>query len=58
MTFDQSLNVAEIDADLAHERYVEALNADDHPELIDMLLTEAQLAQQRYDELLHFVPAA
>ena len=57
MTFQQTLDLAELEADIAFERYLEAFNADDHPELLSLLDTEAQLAQQRYDTLTHVVPA-
>lgn len=57
MTFQQTLDLAEIEADLAFERYIDAFNSDEHPELIDKLSTEAHMAQQRYDETIHLVPA-
>lgn len=57
MTYQQSLALAEIEADLAFERYLEAFNADEHPELLETLTTEAQVAQERYDEIIHVVPA-
>lgn len=57
MTYQQSLELAELEADLAFERYLEAFNADDHPELLEALTTEARFAQERYDELIHLVPA-
>lgn len=57
MTYQQSLELAELEADLAFERYLEAFNADDHPELLEALTTEAQIVQERYDELIHLVPA-
>jgi len=57
MTYQQSLDLAEIEADMAFERYIDAFNADEHPEMIDTLTIEAQVAQQRYDELINLVPA-
>ena len=57
MTFEQSLNLAELEADLAFERYLEAFNADEHPEMLEALTTEAQFAQERYDEIINLVPA-
>lgn len=57
MTYQQSLDLAEIEADMAFERYIDAFNADEHPEMIETLTTEAQIAQQRYDELINLVPA-
>ncbi len=57
MTFQQSLELAEIEADLAFERYLEAFNADEHPEMLDQLTTAAHSAQERYDEIINLVPA-
>lgn len=57
MTFQQSLDLAEIEADLAFERYIEAFNADEHPEFIETLTTEAKIAQSRYDDMINLVPA-
>lgn len=57
MTFQQTLELAEIEADIAFERYIEAFNADEHPEMLDQLTTEAHSAQERYDEMINLVPA-
>lgn len=57
MTYQQSLELAEIEADLAFERYIDAFNADEHPEAVDRLSIDAQLAQAKYDELTNLVPA-
>ena len=57
MTFQQTLDLAEIEADLAFERYIEAFNAEEHPEMIEALTTQAQIAQERYDEIINLVPA-
>lgn len=57
MTFQQTLDLAEIEADLAFERYIEAFNAEEHPEMIEILTTQAQIAQERYDEIINLVPA-
>lgn len=57
MTFQQSLDLAELEADLAFDRYIDAFNADEHPEHLEQLSTEAQLAQARYDNLTNIVPA-
>ena len=57
MTFEQTLELTEIEADMAFERYLEAFNADEHPEMLDQLTTEAQSAQERYDEMINLVPA-
>ncbi|MDD9908654.1 MAG: hypothetical protein OXR62_03085 [Ahrensia sp.] len=51
MTYQQSLELAELQADLAFERYLEAFEADEHPAFLDGLTTEAQLAHDRVDEL-------
>ena len=47
MTFQQTLDLAEIEADRAFERYYEVLSDDEHPAYLDSLKTAAQLAQQR-----------
>lgn len=57
MTFQQSIDLAEIEADIAFENYIDACNLDEHPELLDTLSTAAQLAQSRYDEFTNMVPA-
>ena len=57
MTFQQTLELAEMEADIAFERYIEAFNADEHPEMLDQLTTEAYSAQERYDEMINLVPA-
>ena len=57
MTFQQTLDLAEIEADLAFDRYIDAFNSDEHPEELDRLSIEAQIAQARYDELTNLVLA-
>ena len=57
MTYQQALDIAELEADMAFERYIEAFNANEHPEMLNSLTTEAHIAQKRYDELVHLVPA-
>lgn len=57
MTFQQSIDLAEIEADLAFERYIDAFNADEHPEILDTLSNEAQMAQAKYAEFTNLVPA-
>lgn len=52
MTFEQSLILAEAEADLAFERYLDVFNTDEYPGFLEQLNTEAQLAQQRCDELI------
>ena len=48
MTFQEALDLAEIEADIAQDRYAEAFEADKHPQLIEQLDTEATLARHRY----------
>ena len=50
MTYQQSLELAELQADIAYERYLEAFEADDHPELLEQLSIEATIARHRYYE--------
>lgn len=57
MTYEQSLALAEIQADLAFDRYIDSFNSDDHPTTVEQLSIEAQIAQARYDELSHMVQA-
>ena len=57
MTFEQSLDLAEIEADLVFDRYLEAFNADEYPEMLVALTNDAQRAQLRYDEMVNLVPA-
>ncbi len=57
MTYQQSIDLAEIEADLAFERYIDAFNSDEHPEILDRLEIEAQVAQAKYDEFTNLVPA-
>lgn len=51
MTYEQSLDLAELQADMAFETYLSAFEEDDHPEVIDSLATEALLAQDRFADL-------
>lgn len=50
MTYQQSLELAELEADMAAERYFEAFEADAHPEVLDQLTIEAEIAHRRYHE--------
>lgn len=50
MTFQQSLELAELEADISAERYFEAFEADEHPEILEQLNTEAMIAHHRYNE--------
>lgn len=52
MTETQALIAAEIDAEIAAERHQSAAHAQEHPDLLDALATEADLAWSRFDELL------
>ena len=58
MTYEQSLDLAELQADMAFETYLSAFEDGDHPEVIDSLATEALIAQDRcadlrYQDLAH-----
>jgi len=48
MTLEQSLDLAELEADIAYERYLEAFETNEHPEILEQLNTEAALARHRY----------
>ena len=48
MTFEQSLDLAELEADIAYERYLEAFDTNEHPEILEQLNTEAAIARYRY----------
>lgn len=48
MTLQQSLELAELEADIAAERYLEAFEADEHPEILEQLNTEATIARHKY----------
>lgn len=43
---------AEVAAEIANERYQSAFDAQDHPETLDVLATEADIAQRRYEDIL------
>jgi hypothetical protein len=51
MTYEQSLDLAELQADMAFETYLSAFEEGDHPEVIDSLATEALIAQDRCADL-------
>ncbi len=51
MTYQQSLDLAELEADIAFERYLEAFDRDEHPEGMEQLNVEATIAGNRYYEL-------
>ncbi|WP_051645241.1 single-stranded DNA-binding protein [Labrenzia sp. DG1229] len=53
MTLQQSLDLAEIEADKAYERFLEAFERDDHPEVIDRLNNESDIARHRYYDALN-----
>ncbi len=50
MTYQQSLDLAELEADLAYEKFLEAFEADEHPEILEQLNIEAIIARNRYCE--------
>jgi hypothetical protein len=51
MTLEQSIDLAELQADMAFEDYLAAFDEDAHPETLDSLETEALIARSRYDNL-------
>ncbi|WP_157046732.1 hypothetical protein [Roseovarius sp. 217] len=51
MTYEQSIDLAELQADMAFEAYLAAFDEDTHPETLDSLVTEALIARSRYDDL-------
>ncbi len=48
MTLQQSLDIAELQADIAYERYLTAFETDKHPEVLEQLNTEATVARHKY----------
>lgn len=48
MTLQQSLELAELEADIAAERYMEAFEAEEHPEILEQLNIEATIARHKY----------
>ncbi|WP_169054458.1 hypothetical protein [Nitratireductor sp. XY-223] len=50
MTYQQSLDLAELEADIAYEKFLEAFEADEHPEILEQLNVEASIARHRYYE--------
>lgn len=50
MTYQQSLELAELEADIAYEKYLEAFKAKEHPEIVEQLNVEAAIARHRYYE--------
>jgi uncharacterized membrane protein YgaE (UPF0421/DUF939 family) len=48
MTFQQALDLAEFEADLADEQYFEAFETNQHPERIEQLRNEATLSRHKY----------
>lgn len=51
MTLEQSIDLAELQADMAFEAYLAAFDEDAHPETLERLETEALIARRRYDDL-------
>ena len=53
MTLQQSIDLAEVEADIAYEKYNQASEADEHPEIISQLNVEATIARHRYYDALN-----
>lgn len=51
MAYEQSLDLAELQADMAFETYISVFEDGDHPEVVDSLATEARIAQDRCADL-------
>ncbi|AUQ92402.1 hypothetical protein PhaeoP24_03844 (plasmid) [Phaeobacter inhibens] len=45
MTLEQSIDLAELQADMAFDAYLAAFDEDAHPEFLDSLETEALIAR-------------
>jgi len=54
MTLEQSIELAELEAEIAAERFLEAFEEDQHPAILDQLHIEAELAHQRYENIYAF----
>ncbi len=50
MTYQQSLDLAELEADIAFERYLEAFDEDEYPEVPEQLNVKAASARDQYYE--------
>ncbi len=50
MTYQKSLDLAELEADITFERYLEAFDEDEHREVPEQLNVEATIARDRYYE--------
>lgn len=50
MTYEQTLELAEFEADIAYEKFLEAFDRDEHPEILEQLNVEATIARHRYYE--------
>lgn len=48
MTWHQKLELAELEADIAEEAYHAAFDADEHPEILEQLRTEATITRHKY----------
>ena len=53
MTFQQRLDLAELEADRAQDLWNSAVDDDAHPAYLDQLSTEATLARHRYYDALN-----
>lgn len=49
MTYQEAIELAEVEAEIAFERFLKAFEDDEHPEIVDQLNNEAAIAQQRYE---------
>ena len=56
MTYRQAIELAEIEAavaaERAFERFLEAFENDEHPEIISQLENEAAIAKHHHDEII------
>ena len=53
MTWEQTLELAELEADIAQERFLTAFEADEHPEILEQLRTEATISRHKYYAAYH-----
>lgn len=52
MTESHAIITAEVNANIANDRYQDAFDAHEHPEILDVLATEADIAQRYFEDLL------
>jgi hypothetical protein len=53
MTWQEALDLAEIEADIAQEQLDQALDDETHPAFLEALSTQATLARHRYYDALN-----